>query len=57
MPQTRSYIMAIDQRQLNPELSQWLETRQSLLKIIKTTTTPSGQMLDWIPVESQLPEG
>jgi hypothetical protein len=57
IPQTRSYIMAIDQRQLNPELSQWLEKRQSELKIVKTTTTPSGGILDWIPVESQFTDG
>ncbi len=49
--------MATDQTKLNPELSKWLETRQSALKIVKTTATPSGQILDWIPVESQDPAG
>ena len=49
--------MAIDQRQLNPELSQALEPRQGELKIVKTTKTPSGQILDWVPIDSQLPEG
>jgi hypothetical protein len=49
--------MAIDQRQLNPELSEWLENRQKQLKIVKTTRTPSGQILDWISIESQFPDG
>jgi hypothetical protein len=49
--------MAIDQSQLNPELSTWLKARQSALKIVKTTVTPSGQTLDWIPIESQRPAG
>ena len=47
----------IDQTKLNPELTQWLATRQSALKIAKTTTTPSGHTLDWIPIESQDPTG
>ena len=49
--------MTLDQTKLNPELSKWLETRQSQLKITKTTLTPGGQTLDWIPTESQHPEG
>lgn len=43
--------------QPNPALAAWLKTRQSTLKIVKTTTTPSGQLLDWIPIESQVPGG
>jgi hypothetical protein len=46
--------MPLDQQQLNPELLQWLASRQSTLKIVKTTTTPSGQTLDWVPIESQV---
>jgi hypothetical protein len=49
--------MAIDQTKLNPELCRWLESRQSSLKIVKTTTTPSGQILDWIRVEDQVASG
>ncbi|MGH9404463.1 MAG: neprosin family prolyl endopeptidase [Terriglobia bacterium] len=49
--------MEIDRTKLNPELANWLTTRQSSLKIVKTTTTPSGQTLDWIPIESQHPTG
>ncbi|SAL82301.1 hypothetical protein AWB68_06467 [Caballeronia choica] len=49
--------MEMEQRRLNPELFQWLDERQSQLKVVKTTTTPHGQVLDWIPIESQHPEG
>jgi hypothetical protein len=49
--------MATDQTKLNPELSQWLEARTSSLQIAKTTHTPSGQTLDWIPIESQIAAG
>src|ERR1700733_10978770 len=54
---TRSVIMEMEQRRLNPELFQWLDERQSQLKVVKTTTTPHGQVLDWISIESQHPEG
>jgi hypothetical protein len=43
--------------QLNPELVNWLNIRQASLKIVKTTTTPSGQTIDWVPIESQHPSG
>jgi hypothetical protein len=49
--------MAIDQKKANPELAAWLEARQSALKIVKTTKTPSGQTVDWIPIESQVTKG
>jgi hypothetical protein len=47
----------MDQSKLNPELSRWLEARQKSLHIVKTTTTPKGQILDWIPAESQVASG
>ncbi len=31
----------------------WLAARQQALRIAKTTITPQGQTLDWIPLESQ----
>jgi hypothetical protein len=37
----------------NPELERWLADRQSRLEIVKTTTTPGGMTLDWVPIESQ----
>jgi hypothetical protein len=45
--------MTMDPKRLNPELHDWLQRRQQNLKIVKTTKTPSGQSLDWIPIESQ----
>jgi len=36
-----------------PAARRWLEQRQSALRITTTTTTPDGQTLDWVPVESQ----
>jgi Neprosin len=42
---------------LNPQIAQWFQARQSRLKPVKTTQTPSGQILDWIPIESQVPNG
>jgi hypothetical protein len=49
--------MATNQRPSNRELADWLDARQSRLKIAKTTTTPSGRVLDWIPIESQVASG
>ncbi len=49
--------MATDQRQLSPDLTDWIETRQSALKIAQTTTSPSGLTLDWVPAETQTPDG
>jgi neprosin-like protein len=34
-----------------------LEQRQRRLDIAATTRTPSGQILDWVPIESQTPDG
>jgi hypothetical protein len=49
--------MATHQHPLNPSLVDWLKGRQASLKIVKTTTTPSGQTIDWVPIESQNPSG
>lgn len=35
------------------EKTAWMNARQSRLTINKTTITPGGQILDWIPIESQ----
>lgn len=37
-----------------PDVERWLDQRQSSLRITKTTTTPDGQKLDWVPIESQV---
>jgi hypothetical protein len=49
--------MAANQSQLNPELVQWLNERQQSLQIKKTTVTPSGTTIDWVPIESQVASG
>src|SRR5215472_7644620 len=43
--------------QLNPEIAKWFQDRESLRKVVLTTTTPGGQTLDWIPIESQVKDG
>lgn len=40
----------------NESATAWLERRQNQLKITTTTRTASGQIIDWVPVESQGPE-
>src|SRR5215211_8694385 len=39
------------------EIREYFEGRVSRLDVVKTTKTPSGQLLDWIKMESQLPSG
>jgi neprosin-like protein len=39
------------------ELRDYFEGRLGRLDVIKTTKTPSGQILDWIKIESQVPTG
>ncbi|MGA7274307.1 MAG: neprosin family prolyl endopeptidase, partial [Candidatus Udaeobacter sp.] len=43
--------------QLNPEIAAWFQDRERRRKVVRTTTTPGGQTLDWIPIESQVPDG
>jgi hypothetical protein len=42
---------------LNPEIARYFQARQARLKPVHTTQTESGQTLDWVPIESQLPAG
>lgn len=35
----------------------YFEKRAARLKVVATTRTPSGQILDWVPIESQHPSG
>jgi len=46
----------VDPGKSNQEAMEWLTARQATLKITKTTVTPGGQTLDWIPIESQVTE-
>jgi hypothetical protein len=41
---------------VNPELAAWLESRQAQLEVKYSTVTPSGQILDWVLLESQTAE-
>gem|GEM_PF-781921 len=43
--------------QLNPEIAKWFQDREGRRKVVLTTTTPRGQTLDWIPIESQVQDG
>jgi hypothetical protein len=49
--------MSTEQPITNPELEQWLAGRQRELRIVRTTVTPSGSVLDWVPIESQTEDG
>lgn len=39
------------------EIQEYFQRRLKRLKVIRTTTTPRGQTIDWIPIESQYPSG
>ena len=39
------------------EIREYFEKRQQRLRVVKTTTTPRGQTIDWVPIESQHPKG
>ena len=56
-PDGKAPPIDLDLPPLNPEIAKWFEARQNRLAIVKTTHTPSGQTLDWIPIESQDPKG
>src|SRR5215469_5755586 len=47
----------VDEMRLAAEVRTYFERRRSRLKIVKTTRTPSGQILDWVPIETQVPDG
>jgi Neprosin len=39
------------------EITDYFHRRLERLRIVKTTPTPRGQLIDWIPIESQHPRG
>src|SRR5713226_8049076 len=43
----------IDHAAARHEMSAYFEHRMRRLQIVKTTVTPRGQTIDWIPIESQ----
>src|SRR5437867_3317437 len=38
-------------------LRDYFEARAARLQVVATTRTPMGQILDWVPIESQLRKG
>jgi neprosin-like protein len=44
-------------RRNQAELRDYFKTRLKSLEVVKTTRSPSGQVLDWIPIESQVRRG
>jgi len=47
----------IDHAAFRREMSAYFERRTERLRIVKTTVTPRGQTIDWIPIEAQHPAG
>ena len=43
----------LDAKKVREELNAYFERRRRRLDIVATTRTPSGQVLDWVPIESQ----
>jgi hypothetical protein len=48
-------VQPIYERKVSAEVREWLNARQRELPIVTTTRTRSGQIIDWIPTESQVP--
>ena len=44
-------------RSIDHEVIRYHEERLKRLRVVATTRTPSGQILDWVPIESQDPNG
>lgn len=47
----------VDHEAFRAEIVDYFTWRRERLKIVKTTRTARGQLLDWIPIESQHPKG
>ena len=52
-PRRRAKDAASERRNL-AEIRDYLRSRRERLDVVKTTRTPNGQVLDWIPIESQV---
>jgi hypothetical protein len=44
-------------RRNQAEIRDYFKSRLGRLEVVKTTRTPNGQVLDWIPIESQVARG
>src|SRR4029450_349787 len=47
----------IDYERNRRGLCEYFEGRLARMQIVKTTPTPRGQSIDWIPIKSQHPQG
>jgi Neprosin len=47
----------VNVKRFKEEITAHFQAQQHALEIVKTTRTASGQRLDWVPIESQLPRG
>ncbi|HEX7314382.1 MAG TPA: neprosin family prolyl endopeptidase [Pyrinomonadaceae bacterium] len=50
-------LTKFDPKKIREELYDYFGERRRRLEIVKTTRTPNGQVLDWVPINSQLPSG
>ena len=53
----RDIIIPVTPTKIDENIIKYHKERLGRLPIVKTTRTPSGQILDWIPRESQCPQG
>jgi hypothetical protein len=56
-PVTPEEAQPLFQRKVSLEVREWLNARQRELPVVATTRTSSGQIIDWIPIEAQVPSG
>jgi len=56
-PRTKPRKGPDNYRAFEKEIRDYFENRHKRLEIVATTRTPSGQLLDWVPIESQLKSG
>src|SRR5262249_1145919 len=50
-------LPVVDVKRNREALREYFTARRNRLDIVKTTRSPSGQVLDWIPIEKQLRRG
>ena len=56
-PNGQFHPVSVNLPATNPEIVAYFQDRLKRLTIAKTTGTPSGQLIDWIPRKSQHPSG
>ena len=53
----RRGVVKLDKEKIREELYDYFGERRRRLEVVKTTRTPRGQVLDWVPIGSQLSRG